>query len=60
MVSSIQSSYSTLFRFWSVDNSAILAVGLIGCGEVAMGGCLFAWNFSLTNSIALREADRRQ
>jgi hypothetical protein len=28
------------------------------CGEVAKGGCLFAWNFSVTRSTVLRKAER--
>ena len=28
------------------------------CGEVARGGCLFAWNFSLTRSAVIAEAER--
>jgi hypothetical protein len=30
-----------------------------GCGEVGIGGCLFAWNFSVTRSTVLTEAERR-
>jgi len=30
----------------------------IECGEVASGGCLFAWNFSLTGSAVIAEAER--
>ena len=40
--------YSTLRRFRPVEESAELADGPSGCGEVARGGCLFAWNFSVT------------
>jgi len=39
--------YSTLRRFRPVE-LAELADGPSGCGEVARGGCLFAWNFSVT------------
>ena len=39
---------STLRRFRPVEESAELVDGHCGCGEVARGGCLFAWNFSLT------------
>ena len=49
-ISFIKSSYSTLFRFWPVGDWAKLAVGPIGCGEVARGGCVFTWNFRVTRS----------
>ena len=41
-------SHSTLPCFRPVEESAELVDGPIGCGEVARGGCLFAWNFSVT------------
>jgi hypothetical protein len=28
-----------------------------GYGEVARGGCLFAWNFSVTGSAVLKEVE---
>ena len=34
--------------FWPVEETADLADGPTGAGEVARGGCLFAWNFSVT------------
>ena len=33
--------------------------GPTGCGEVARGGCFIAWNFSMTGSTALTEAEKR-
>ena len=44
--------------FWSSVELAELAYGPTGCGEVAMGGCLFAWNFCATRSTVLTEAER--
>jgi hypothetical protein len=35
-----------------------LADGPTGCGEMARGGCLFAWNFSVTRSAVPTEAER--
>jgi hypothetical protein len=40
--------YSTALRhFRPVEELPELADGPSGCGEVARGGCLFAWNFSV-------------
>ena len=36
-----------------------LAEGHAGCGEMARGGCSFAWNFSVTGSTVLTDAERR-
>ena len=36
-----------------------LAGGSTGCGAVARGGCLFAWNFSVTRLTVLMEAERK-
>jgi hypothetical protein len=36
-----------------------LADGSTGCVEVARGGCLFAWNFSVTRSTVPTEKERR-
>ena len=30
-----------------------------GCGEVARGGCVFAWKFSVTRLSVLTETERR-
>jgi len=38
---------------------AELANGPTGCGEVARGGCLFGWNFNVTGSTVLTNAERR-
>jgi len=35
-----------------------MADGPIGCGELARGRFLFAWNFSVTSSPLLMEAER--
>jgi hypothetical protein len=50
--------YGAVHGFWQVE-SAELADGSTGCGEVARGGCLFVWNFSLTRSTVLKEVKRR-
>ena len=45
--------------FWPVE-SAELADGPIGCGTGARGGgCFVAWNFRVTRSVVLREAESR-
>ena len=36
--------YSAVHGFWPAEELAELADGPTGCGEVARGGCLFAWN----------------
>jgi hypothetical protein len=41
--------YSAVTCFWPVEELAQLADGPIGCGEVARGGCLFAWNCNEVN-----------
>jgi hypothetical protein len=45
--------YSTLLRFWPVEELAEMADGLTVFVEVARGGCLFAWYFSVTRSDVL-------
>ena len=52
--------YSTLLRFWPVEELAELVNGSMGCDEVARGGCSFAWNFCVTKSTILTEAERRR
>jgi hypothetical protein len=47
--------YSTLLLLWPVEELAGLADEPSGIGEVARGGCLFAWNFSVTRSTVLNE-----
>jgi radical SAM superfamily enzyme len=42
--------------FWPVEETADLADGPTRGGEVARGGCLFAWNFSVRR---WREGTRR-
>jgi hypothetical protein len=51
------SDYSTVHEFRPVE-LVELAGGPNGCGEVARGGCLFAWNFIMTRSTVLWEARR--
>ena len=48
--------YIAVHCFWLVEE---LAYGPTGCGEVARGGCSFAWNFSVTRSNVLTEVERR-
>ena len=36
--------------FWPVEELEELADGPTGYGDVARGGCLFAWNFNVTRS----------
>jgi hypothetical protein len=46
--------------FWSVEDLAELEDGPNWCGEVVRGGCVFTWNFSVTNPTVLnreRETD---
>ena len=45
--------------FCLLEDLAELADEPTGFGEVARGGCLFAWNFSVTRSTVLTEAERR-
>jgi len=51
--------YSALHGFWPVEELAELADGPTGRGEVARGGCSFAWNFIVTRSTVLTGAERR-
>jgi hypothetical protein len=43
--------------FWPVEELAELADGPIEYGEVVRGGCLFAWNFSVTRPNVLMETE---
>jgi hypothetical protein len=45
--------------FWPVEESAELAEGSSGCGEVVSGVCLFAWNFGVARSLVLTGAERK-
>jgi len=45
--------------FWPVEVLAELADKPTGCGEVARGGCIFAWNFSVTRTDVLTKAETR-
>ena len=51
--------YSAVRGFWPAEELAVLADGPTGCGEVARGGCLFAWNFSVSRLTVLMEEVRR-
>jgi len=51
---------SAVVGFWPVKNLAELAEGPTGCGKVARGGCLFAWNLSVTRTTVRTEAERRR
>jgi hypothetical protein len=42
-----------VYAFGLGEEPAEPSDGPIGCGEVVRGGCLFAWNFVLTNSTVL-------
>jgi hypothetical protein len=42
-------NYSAVLGLWPLA-LAELADGPTGCGELARGGCLCAWNFSVTRS----------
>jgi len=50
--------YSAVHGFWPVKETADLAVGPTGCGDLARGGCLFAWKFNATRSTVFTEAER--
>ena len=45
--------------FWQVELAEQADVPTES-GEVARGGCSFAWNLSVTRSIVLPEAERRK
>ena len=57
---SVQSLYSAVYNFWPVEDLEELADGPTGCGELARGGCVLFWNFSVTRSAVLTEADRKE
>ena len=50
---------SAVHGFWPADEFVDLADGPTGCGEVARGGCLCAWNFSVTRYCVPRQVERR-
>ena len=50
---------SAIHGFWPMDELAELADGPTGSGETARGGCLFAWNISVTRSTVRTVAERR-
>jgi hypothetical protein len=51
------SLYSAVHSFWPVEELEELADGPSGCEEVARGGSLCAWNFSVTRSTVIMEAE---
>jgi len=51
--------YSTVHGFWPVQEFVLMANGPTRCGEVARGGCLFAWNVRVTRPPVLTGAQRR-
>ena len=51
--------YNEVQGFWSVEGLAELAGRPTGCGDVARGACLLAWNVSVTRSTVLTEAERK-
>ena len=50
---------SALHGFWLMKGLAELVDEPTGCGEGVRGGCLFAWNFSVTWPNVLTEVERR-
>jgi len=56
---STKKCYSAVRGFWPTEELAELANGLTVYGEVARGGCLFPWNFSVSRSTVLTEEVRR-
>jgi len=53
------SMYNEVQSFWSVEGLAELAGGPTICADVARGVCLLAWNFSVTRSTVLTDAERK-
>jgi len=49
-------AYIAVHGFWPVEMLVELTDGPTECGGVARGGCLFAWNFSVTRSAVFTEA----
>jgi hypothetical protein len=52
-------SNSAVRDFWPVEKLAQLADWPAGCGELAWGGRLCAWNFSVKRSPVFTEAEGR-
>jgi hypothetical protein len=50
--------YGAVQGLWPVEELAQLANGPTGCSGVARGGCLCQWNFSVTRSNVLTQAER--
>jgi hypothetical protein len=52
---------NAVHSFWPVEELEELADGPTGYVEVTRGGCLFAWNFSVTrSSVGLRTRMQRR
>jgi len=49
---------SAVHGFWPADELADLADGPTGYGKVVRGGCLCAWNFSVTRYSVPTEVER--
>ena len=52
-------TYSEVHGFWLVEELAELVDGLIGCGKVERGGCLFVPNFGVKRASVLVEMEGR-
>jgi hypothetical protein len=50
---------TAVYGFWPAEVLAELADERTGCGEMARGGCSFAWNFSMASSALFTKAERR-
>ena len=61
MLSSGAQCCNVVQSFWPVEELEELADGPTVYAEVARGGCLFAWNFSLTrSSVGLHKRAQRR
>jgi len=58
VMSGVEWYYSAARGYWPVEELGEQADGPTGYGEVARGGCLFAWNFNVTSLPVLTEAER--
>ena len=55
----METLYSAMLGLFLVEEVVELAEGSTECGELVRGGCLFAWNFSVTRSAVCTEVERR-
>ena len=51
--------FSTVHGFWPLQELVLLANEPTRCGEVARGGCLYAWNVRVTRPPVHTEVQRR-